>query len=50
MLVEIFRQMAMRGAIDEQRKEWLDFRVQAVAANPAINEEEVSEYEGSDSD
>ncbi|KAJ6593339.1 hypothetical protein B0H19DRAFT_1246126 [Mycena capillaripes] len=48
MLVEIFRQMAKRGAIDEQKKEWPDFRVQAAAANPEIDDE--SDYGGSDSD
>ncbi|KAJ7655677.1 hypothetical protein DFH06DRAFT_481640 [Mycena polygramma] len=49
MLIEIFRQMAMRGAIDEQRKEWPDLRVQADAANLRADEEQ-SEYVGSDSD
>ena len=49
MLVEIFRQMAMRGAIDEQRKEWV--QTPTVSANPSAGiDEEESDYGGSDSD
>jgi hypothetical protein len=45
MLMEIFRQMAQRGAIDEQKKEW--------APPPAVsggNDEDESDYGDSDSD
>ncbi|KAJ7125266.1 hypothetical protein C8R44DRAFT_782751 [Mycena epipterygia] len=45
MLVDAFRAMAQGSAIDEQKKEWPDSRVQT-----ASNDEEQSEYAGSDSD
>ncbi|KAF7350978.1 hypothetical protein MSAN_01660000 [Mycena sanguinolenta] len=50
MLLEVFREMARRGAIDEQKDEWIQtpILIPPVSQNPAGYEEE-SDY-GSDSD
>ncbi|KAF8150486.1 hypothetical protein K438DRAFT_2085143 [Mycena galopus ATCC 62051] len=47
-LVEMFRQMVMRGAIDEQKNEWTPMP-QVVSDNPAFDEDQ-SDYGDSDSD
>ncbi|KAJ6497510.1 hypothetical protein C8R45DRAFT_129209 [Mycena sanguinolenta] len=50
MLLEVFREMARRGAIDEQKDEWIQtpIPIPLVSQNPAVYQDD-SDY-GSDSD
>ncbi|KAF7362374.1 hypothetical protein MVEN_00584200 [Mycena venus] len=55
MLVEVFRQLAMRGSIDEQKEEWPEPKApipppDAASGVDEVEQEEESDYGGSDDD